>query len=105
MRAFSIVPRKPRLALSRSRVSENGSALSVAACCATTEAEASLGVSLEMLWIVAVMAMVSLGGLRGMGCEIGRIGDRPGRHREADDRGPDLGHGAAVSFGTRHGRA
>jgi hypothetical protein len=41
--AFSTVPRKPRAASSKSRVSENGSAFSVAACCAMTEAEASFG--------------------------------------------------------------
>src|SRR3981081_3896403 len=81
MRAFSIVPRKPRLSSSKSRVSENGSALSVAACCATTEAEASLGFSLETVWVMAVMAKNFLCGLRGTRGEIRRIGDRPGRHR------------------------
>ena len=44
--AFSSVPRKPRAASSKSRVSENGSAFSVAACCAMTEAEASFGIFL-----------------------------------------------------------
>src|SRR5688572_25120197 len=46
--AFSTVPRKPRAASSKSRVSENGNALSVAACCATTGAEASFGDSLDV---------------------------------------------------------
>src|SRR3954447_211469 len=43
--AFSSVPRNPRDASSKSRVSENGSAARVAACCLMTEAEASLGAS------------------------------------------------------------
>jgi hypothetical protein len=51
------VPRKPRDASSKSLVSENGSAFSVAACCATTDADASLGVSLVP---VAVMVSSSL---------------------------------------------
>src|SRR5260370_31585798 len=52
IRAFSNVPRKPRDASSKSPVSENGSAFSVAACCATTDAEASLGASLSPLWLM-----------------------------------------------------
>ncbi len=48
IRACSIVPRKPRAASSKSRVSENGSAFSIASCCAMTEAEASFGVSLGL---------------------------------------------------------
>src|ERR1700712_4990877 len=43
--AFSRVPRNPRQASSKSRVSENGSAARVAACCFMTDAEASLGAS------------------------------------------------------------
>src|SRR3954471_9640207 len=43
--AFASVPRNPREASSKSRVSENGSAARVAACCVMTDAEASLGVS------------------------------------------------------------
>src|ERR1700680_4325412 len=46
IRALSSVPRKPREASSKSLVSENGSAFSVAACCATTDTDASLGASL-----------------------------------------------------------
>jgi hypothetical protein len=38
---------KPRDASSKSRVSENGNALRIAACCATTDAEASLGAPLD----------------------------------------------------------
>src|SRR3954451_21936899 len=45
IRAFSSVPRKPRDASSKSRLSENGSAARVAACCFVTDAEASLGAS------------------------------------------------------------
>src|SRR5882724_12312827 len=43
--AFLRVPRNPREASSKSRVSENGSAARVAACCSMTDAEASLGAS------------------------------------------------------------
>src|SRR3979411_733999 len=46
--AFSIVPRKPRAASSKSRVSENGSAFSIAACCAITAGVASLDSLLEI---------------------------------------------------------
>src|SRR6266436_9212591 len=53
IRAFSSVPRKPRAASSKSRVSENGSAFSVAACRATTVADASLGAS-----VLAVSVML-----------------------------------------------
>src|SRR5436190_9666679 len=61
--AFSMVPRKPRAASSKSRVSENGSALSVAACCAITEADASFGVSFGVSATAAawVIRMHSLG--------------------------------------------
>src|SRR5262245_31300014 len=56
--AFSIVPRKPRAASSKSRVSENGSAFSVAACCPITDAEASfgdpLGVSVAADWLIVM---------------------------------------------------
>src|SRR6476620_5256816 len=55
-----MVPRKPRLASSKSRVSENGSAFSVAACCAMTEAEACLGVSLGASAEVSVILVHSL---------------------------------------------
>src|SRR2546429_9412281 len=43
IRAISTETRKPRAASSKSRVSENRSAFSVAACRATTGADASLG--------------------------------------------------------------
>src|SRR5260370_42029083 len=46
--AFSTVPRKPRAASSKSRVSENGSAFNVAACCAMTDGEACLGDSFDV---------------------------------------------------------
>src|SRR6266481_2697143 len=55
IRAFSSVPRKPRDASSKSRVSENGSAFSVAACCATTDAEASLGTS-PVPWVIELFS-------------------------------------------------
>ena len=59
--AFSIVPRNPRAASSKSRVSENGSAFSVAACCAMTEAEASfgdsLGVSAAVVWLILMYSL------------------------------------------------
>src|ERR1043166_9704593 len=45
IRAWSRVPRNPRAASSKSCVSENGSAASVAACCLTTEAEACFVIS------------------------------------------------------------
>src|SRR6188508_3114797 len=65
IRAFSTVPRKPRAASSKSRVSENGSAFSVAACCAMTGAEASfgaslgvsLGVSFAAGWLIVVYSL------------------------------------------------
>jgi hypothetical protein len=41
--ASGMVPRKPRAASSKSVVSSNGSALSIAACCAITDAVASFG--------------------------------------------------------------
>src|ERR1700681_1919941 len=56
IRAFSSVPRKPRDASSKSRVSENGSVSSVAACCATTDAEASLGTSLLPVWVIELFS-------------------------------------------------
>jgi len=56
IRAFSSVPRKPRDASSKSRVSENGNAFSVAACCATTDAEASLGTSLLPVWVIELFS-------------------------------------------------
>src|SRR4051812_32614129 len=46
--AFSIVPRKPRAASSKSRVSENGSALSIAVCCAMTDGVAPFGSLVEV---------------------------------------------------------
>src|ERR1700726_1320353 len=52
IRALSSVPRKPREASSKSLVSANGSAFSVAACCATTEPDASLGASLLPVWVI-----------------------------------------------------
>src|SRR5437762_5663685 len=59
--AFSTVPRKPRAASSKSLTSENGSAFSVAACCAMTEAEASfgdsLGVSVMAGWLIVVYSL------------------------------------------------
>jgi hypothetical protein len=55
IRAFSIEPRKPREASSKSRVSENGSAFSIAAFCAITEGEASFGVSLTSLAAASLM--------------------------------------------------
>src|SRR5439155_15091365 len=55
--AFSTVPRKPRAASSKSRTSENGSAFSVAACCAMTEAEASFGVSVVAGWLIVVYSL------------------------------------------------
>src|SRR6202051_1826351 len=54
-RAFSSVPMKPREASSKSRVSENGSAFSVAACWATTDAEASLRVSPLPVSVIVVL--------------------------------------------------
>src|SRR5439155_25732483 len=59
--AFSTVPRKPRAASSKSLTSENGSAFSVAACCAMTEADAcfgdSLGVSVEAGWLIVLYSL------------------------------------------------
>src|SRR5947207_15867296 len=63
--AFSMLPRKPRAASSKSRVSENGSALSVAACCAITGADASFGVSFGVslglsaaaVWVIRVHSL------------------------------------------------
>src|SRR3954451_4864980 len=59
--AFSTVPRKPRAASSKSLTSENGSAFSIAACCAMTEAEASfgdsLGVSVMAGWLIVVYSL------------------------------------------------
>src|SRR4051794_40104519 len=52
IRAFSSVPRYPREASSKSLVSENGSAFSIAPCCATTDVEASLGASLLAVWVM-----------------------------------------------------
>src|ERR1700704_4914374 len=56
-----MVPRKPRLASSKSRVSENGSAFSVAACCAMTGAEACLGISLSVsgsvVWVMLASSL------------------------------------------------
>src|SRR5262245_37614328 len=54
-----MVPRKPRAASSKSLISENGSACSVASCCATTDADAffgicfgiSLGISVAV-WVI-----------------------------------------------------
>src|SRR5690242_7179471 len=43
--ACSIVPRKPRAASSKSAVSLNGNASSIASCCASTQGEAGFGVS------------------------------------------------------------
>src|ERR1700686_1781273 len=57
IRAFSSVPRKPRDASSKSRLSENGSVFSVAACCATTDAEASLGISLVPVWVIELLSL------------------------------------------------
>src|ERR1700754_5078565 len=61
IRAFSTVPRKPRAASSKSCVSENGSALRVAACRATTGAEAclgdSFGVSPPPGWVILVCSL------------------------------------------------
>src|ERR1700738_5026422 len=64
--AFSSVPRKPRDASSKSRVAENGSTFSVAACCATTDSEASLGPSLLPVWVIELFspAVASHGSLR-----------------------------------------
>src|SRR5260221_13785361 len=53
IRAFSSVPRKPRDASSKSLMSENGSAFSVAACRDTTDVDASLGAS-----VLAVSVML-----------------------------------------------
>src|ERR1700739_1424239 len=44
--ASSMVPRKPRAASLKSAGAENGSAFNIASCCATTELEASFGLSL-----------------------------------------------------------
>src|SRR6187455_49025 len=55
--AFSTVPRKPRPASSKSLTSENGSAFSVAACCAITEAEASFGVSAVAGWLIIMHSL------------------------------------------------
>src|SRR5260370_12401219 len=55
IRACSSVPRKPRDASSKSPVSENGSAFSIAACCATTDAEASLALSFAVPFGAALM--------------------------------------------------
>src|SRR5882757_3882151 len=58
-----MVPRKPRAASSKSRVSENGSAFRVAACCAMTGAEASFGVSfgasLVPVWVMLLSSLAS----------------------------------------------
>src|SRR5258706_5223681 len=53
IRACSIVPRKPRDASSKSLMSENGNAFSVAACRDTTDVDASLGAS-----VLAVSVML-----------------------------------------------
>src|SRR6516164_7529067 len=57
--AFSIVPRKPREASSKSAVSANGKAFLTSACRATTEADASLGdcfgVSVTAVWLMIVL--------------------------------------------------
>jgi hypothetical protein len=58
--AFSIVPRKPRAASSKSRVSENGSAFSIAVCRAMTDGVASFGSRLSSV------ISVSSGLLRGI---------------------------------------
>src|SRR4051795_10880261 len=59
--AFSTVLRKPRAASSKSLTSENGSAFSVAACCAMTDAEASfgdsLGVSTAADWLIIMLPL------------------------------------------------
>src|SRR5436190_2256680 len=57
IRAFSRVPRKPRDASSKSFVSENGSAFSVAACRATTDMDASLGASLVPVWVMSLSSL------------------------------------------------
>src|SRR5258708_4707933 len=57
IRACSSVPRKPRDASSKSRVSENGSAFSVAACCATTDAEACFGASPVSVWVMLLSSL------------------------------------------------
>src|SRR4051795_1619965 len=46
--AFSIVPRKPRAQSSKSRVSENGNAFSIAVCCAMTDGVAPFVSLLEV---------------------------------------------------------
>src|ERR1700730_11924383 len=52
IRASSSVPRNPRAASSKSLVSANGSAFSVAAWRATTDPDASLGASLLPVWVM-----------------------------------------------------
>src|SRR5437660_3418379 len=54
-----MVPRKPREASSKSLVSENGSALSIAAFCAMTEGEASFGDSFDLSGTVASVMLCS----------------------------------------------
>src|SRR5262249_13829452 len=52
-----MVPTKPRAASSKSLTSENGSVFSVDSCCATTEADASFGISLGIsaaVWVILV---------------------------------------------------
>src|SRR5689334_4432982 len=63
--AFSMVPRKPRAASSKSRVSENGNAFSVASCCAMTDSDASFGISLAIstaaaAWVIRVYSLDKL---------------------------------------------
>src|SRR5262245_37561777 len=58
-----MLPRKPRAASSKSLTSENGSAFNVAACWATTEAEASFGNSLGIsaaVWVIRVTPLLCL---------------------------------------------
>src|SRR4051794_37522026 len=76
----------PRAASSKSAVSENGSARSIAACCATTVLDASFGTSLVTDWVMCrapFSSGFSLAALilcsRWMRREIRRVRDRPTR--------------------------
>src|SRR6195952_5460429 len=60
--AFLRVPRNPREASSKSRVSENGSAARVAACCFMTDAEASLGASPPSCCVIVFSPLYFLAG-------------------------------------------
>lgn len=58
--ASAIVPRKPRAASSKSRVSENGNAFNIAVCCAITDGVASFGLLLVSVMICFLPAFAGI---------------------------------------------